>query len=68
MPPPRNLYKITLPPHMNQAMEVTFMPAFRGPVVSLVYRSLHFLTLARKYTSDYMNIHCPQLLQVLAVA
>jgi hypothetical protein len=45
MAPPRNLYKITLPPHMNQTMEVTFLPAFNGPVVSLVYLSLHFSTL-----------------------
>jgi hypothetical protein len=55
MAPPRNLYKITLPPHTNQTMEVTFLPAFNGPVVSLVYLLLHFSTLTR-------NI--PQTLQI----
>jgi len=45
MAPPRNLYKITLPSHMNQTVEVTFTPPFPGPVVSLVYLSLHFLML-----------------------
>ena len=52
---PRNLYKITLPPHTNQTMEVKFMPAFHGPVVCLVCLSLHFSTLTR-------NI--PQTLQI----
>jgi len=52
---PCNLYKITLPPHTNQTMEVKFMPAFRRPVVSLVCLSLHFSTLTR-------NI--PQTLQI----
>jgi len=47
MPPPRNLYKIALPPHTNQTMEVTFLPAFDGPVVSLLYLSLQFSTLTR---------------------
>jgi hypothetical protein len=55
MAPPHNLYKITLPPHTNQTMEVTFLPAFNRPVVSLVYLSLHFSTLTR-------NI--PQTLQI----
>ena len=47
MAPTRNLYKFTLPPHMNQTVEVTFTPASPGPVVSLVYLSLHFSTLTR---------------------
>jgi hypothetical protein len=55
MPPPHNLYKITLPPHTNQTMEVTFLPPFDGPVVSLLYLSLQFSTLTR-------NI--PQTLQI----
>jgi hypothetical protein len=47
MPPLCNLYKITLPPHMNQTMEVTFLPAFNRPVVSLLYLSLQFLALTQ---------------------
>ena len=47
MPPPHNLYKITLPPHTNQTMEVTFLPPFDGPVVSLLYLSLQFSTLTQ---------------------
>ncbi len=53
MAPPCNLYKITLPPHMNQTMKVTFMPAFPRPVVSLVYLSLHFSTLTQNIPQCY---------------